>query len=49
MIDDEQGCFRAERECIDQIFMLKQIGEKACHKACVKVKVGESEWFRIVG
>ena len=29
MIDDEQGEFRAGRGCVDQIFTLKQIGEKA--------------------
>ena len=30
--DDEQGDFRAGRVCIDQIFTLKQIGEKAREK-----------------
>ena len=30
--DDEQGGFRAGRECVDQIFTLKQIGEKAKEK-----------------
>ena len=29
LICDEQGEFRAGRECVDQIFTLKQIGEKA--------------------
>ena len=29
LIDDEQGGFRARRGCVDQIFTLKQIGEKA--------------------
>ena len=29
LIDDEQGGFREWRGCIDQIFTLKQIGEKA--------------------
>ena len=29
LIDDEQGCFRADRGCVDQIFTLKQIDEKA--------------------
>ena len=29
LIDDEQGGFREGRGCIDQIFTLKQIGEKA--------------------
>ena len=29
LIDVEQGCFRKGRDCIDQIFTLKQIGEKA--------------------
>ena len=30
--DDEQGCFRAGWGCVDQIFTLKQIGEKAREK-----------------
>ena len=29
LIEDEQGGFRAGRGCVDQIFALKQIGEKA--------------------
>ena len=29
LIDDEQGDFRVGRGCIDQIFTLQQIGEKA--------------------
>ena len=29
LIDDEQRGFRAGRVCVDQIFTLKQIGEKA--------------------
>ena len=28
LIDDEQGGFRSGMGCIDQIFTLKQIGEK---------------------
>ena len=28
-IDDDQGSFRSGRWCVDQIFTLKQIGEKA--------------------
>ena len=28
LIDDEQGWFRAGRGCVNQIFTLKQIGEK---------------------
>ena len=32
LIDDDQGGFRAGRGCIDQIFTLKQIGEKAREK-----------------
>ena len=32
LIDDEQGGFKARKECIDQIFTLKQIGEKAREK-----------------
>ena len=32
MIDDEQGGFRAGRGCVDQIFTIKQIGEKAWEK-----------------
>ena len=31
-IEDEQGGFRAEKGCVDQIFTLKQIGEKAREK-----------------
>ena len=31
-IEDEQRGFRAERGCVDQIFTLKQIGEKAQEK-----------------
>ena len=27
LIDDEQGVFRAGRGCVEQIFLLKQIGE----------------------
>ena len=30
--DDEEGGFRAQRGCVDQIFILKQIGEKAREK-----------------
>ena len=29
LIDDEQGGFRAGMGCVDQIFTLKKIGEKA--------------------
>ena len=29
LIDDEQGGFREGRGCVDQMFTLKQIGEKA--------------------
>ena len=29
LIEDEQGDFRAGRGCVDQIFTLKEIGEKA--------------------
>ena len=32
LIDDEQWGFRAGRGCVDQIFTLKQIGEKAREK-----------------
>ena len=31
-IDDEQGSFKAGRECVDQIFTIKQIGKKAREK-----------------
>ena len=31
LIDDDQGSFRAGRGCVDQIFILKQIGEKKCN------------------
>ena len=32
LIDDEQVSFRAGSGCVDQIFTLKQIGEKAREK-----------------
>ena len=32
LIDDGQGGFRAEMGCVDQIFTLKQIGEKTREK-----------------
>ena len=32
LIDDEQGSFREGRGCVDQIFTLRQIGEKARKK-----------------
>ena len=32
LIDDEQGDFRAGKGCVDKIFTLKQIGEKAREK-----------------
>ena len=32
LIDDEQGRFRAGMRYVDQIFILKQIGEKAREK-----------------
>ena len=32
MTDDEEGDFRAGSGCVDQIFILKQIGEKARDK-----------------
>ena len=32
MIDDEQEGFLSERRCVDQIFTLRQTGEKACKK-----------------
>ena len=35
LIDDEQGGFTAGRGCIDQIFTLKQIGEKVREKKCI--------------
>ena len=34
LIEGEQGGFRAERGCVDQIFTLKQISEKAREKKC---------------
>ena len=33
-IDDKQGGCREGRECVDQIFTLKQIGEKVQEKKC---------------
>ena len=32
LIDDEQGSFRSGMACVDIIFTLKEIGEKACEK-----------------
>ena len=32
LIDDEQGGFRSGIGCVDQIFTLKQIGEKGREK-----------------
>ena len=34
LVDDVQGGFRVGRGCIDQIFTLKQIDEKAQEKKC---------------
>ena len=34
LIDDEQVGFRAGRGCVNQIFTVKQIGEKAQEKKC---------------
>ena len=34
MVDGEQGCFRTGKGCEDQIFTLKQIGEKTREKKC---------------
>ena len=39
LIDDEQGGFREGRRCVDQVFTLKQISEKAREKKR-KVYVG---------
>ena len=39
LTDDEQGGFRGGKGCIDQIFTLRQIGEKAWEKKC-RVYVG---------
>ena len=32
MINDEYGDFRSRRLCVDQLFILKQIGEKTREK-----------------
>ena len=32
LIDDQQGGFRAGKRCVDKIFTLKEIGEKAREK-----------------
>ena len=32
LIDGKQGVFRAGMECVDQVFTLKQIGEKGWEK-----------------
>ena len=34
VIDDEQGGFKTGKGCVDQIFTLKQITEKAREKKC---------------
>ena len=34
LIDDEQGVLRAWMGCVNQIFILKQIGQKAWEKKC---------------
>ena len=34
LTEDEQGGFREGRGCVDQIFALNQIGEKARKKKC---------------
>ena len=39
VIDDVQGGFRGGRECVDQIFTLKKMGEKAPERKC-RVYVG---------
>ena len=39
LIDDEQGDFRSERGCVDEIFTLMQISEKAQGKK-MRVYVG---------
>ena len=39
LIEDEQVGFREARGCVDQIFTLKQIGEKAQEKK-LRVYVG---------
>ena len=45
LIDDEHGRFRAGRGCVDQIFTLKQIGEKTREKyMCMRVYVGFIEF-----
>ena len=37
LIDDEQGDLRAGEGCVDQIFTLKQTGEKAQEKEMLSV------------
>ena len=37
LTDDEEGGFRARKGCVDQIFSLKKIGEKAQEKKRVYV------------
>ena len=39
LIDDEQGDLRMGNGCVDQIFTLKQVGEKALERKC-RVYVG---------
>ena len=45
LIDHEQGCFRAGRGCVDQIFTLKQIGDKTREKKR-RVYVSFIDWKR---
>ena len=45
LIDDEQGSFRAGRGYVDQIFSLKQTGEKAREKK-PRVYAGFIDWRR---
>ena len=51
-IDDEQGGFRAGKGCVDQIFTLKHIDEKAQAKKC-RVYMGfidlENAYDRLIG
>ena len=52
LIVDEQGGFRAWKGCVDQIFTLKQIGEKVREKKR-REYVGfidlEKAYYRVIG
>ena len=48
LIDDEQGGFRSERGCIDQIFTLRQIDERAREKIKVYDRVNRKALWQVL-